>query len=373
MENHTYFTKSYENARKAFLDKANQIILNNLEARLASHQVPSKTDSELYIDTLFIPANTNPEKLIVISSAVHGIEGYVGSAIQQMFLKEILPVLKIKNTSFLIIHSINPFGFKYHRRVTENNVDLNRGLEQDRKLFKSINKGYSQLNDYLNPEKKYSKRDLFHSFFILKSLTLLIRKSISSLRQAALQGQYQFPKGLYFGGMEFEPQKKILEELLITNIQKDQKVLTIDLHTGYGKKGMLHILQNHADETVKSITEKICNDHPIHRGGKDKFYEIFGDFAEFVGQVAPLNTCIPLVFEYGTQNNLGLLGGFRAIHTMISENQGFHHGYSNPKVEKKVKDKFLKMFYPNDKILREGILEQTRKILPEIIENFDKI
>jgi hypothetical protein len=47
-------------------------------------------DQELFIDFLCIPSLADTTMLLVLSSAVHGIEGYSGSAVQQMFLKEMV-------------------------------------------------------------------------------------------------------------------------------------------------------------------------------------------------------------------------------------------------------------------------------------------
>ncbi len=86
-------------------------------------------DDGLFIDILHLPPNQNTGKLLVISSGVHGVEGYPGSAVQQMFLNELLSSDVISEMGVLIIHGVNPYGFKFQRRVSENNVDLNRGSD----------------------------------------------------------------------------------------------------------------------------------------------------------------------------------------------------------------------------------------------------
>ena len=116
-------------------------------------------------------ANVN----IIHSSGTHGIEGYLGSAVQIRFLHELFmkneKQLNDSNNNqhststlstrrkILLIHSINPYGMRHHRRTNENNVDLNRNALTDT-MWKEIRKrdpnfvGYVDM-DYstLNPFK----------------------------------------------------------------------------------------------------------------------------------------------------------------------------------------------------------------------------
>ena len=88
--NLVYFQESYEECRQSFLQEAANVISKYEQAELSYIQVPSQIDQELFIDLLYIPPIQDSAKLLVISSGIHGVEGYVGSAIQQMFIKEML-------------------------------------------------------------------------------------------------------------------------------------------------------------------------------------------------------------------------------------------------------------------------------------------
>ncbi len=86
---------------------------------------------------------------VIHSSGTHGVEGYLGSAVQVRFLHELLlrdahddddddddnrppsssscpPPRNVRKV--LLIHSVNPHGMRHHRRANENNVDLNRNV-----------------------------------------------------------------------------------------------------------------------------------------------------------------------------------------------------------------------------------------------------
>jgi len=89
-KNLVYFQESYDECRQAFLSEAAKVVSINEKARIFAVRVPSEIDQDLYIDLLYLPPLKDTSKLLVISSAVHGVEGFTGSAVQQMFLNELV-------------------------------------------------------------------------------------------------------------------------------------------------------------------------------------------------------------------------------------------------------------------------------------------
>ena len=64
-----------------------------------------------------------------ISSGIHGVEGFFGSAVQLAFLDSLPPNWQPPpGTKFILLHALNPFGFAWRRRFNEENVDLNRNF-----------------------------------------------------------------------------------------------------------------------------------------------------------------------------------------------------------------------------------------------------
>lgn len=160
-----------------------------------------------------------PRKLLVLTSGLHGIEGFTGSAIQLMFIDKILSRLSLNELGVVFIHGLNPYGFKYFRKVTENNIDLNRNCVISPMLYQSINSGYSKMSNLLIPKGKLSIDKLQYRFFHLNAIYKIIKESLPILRQAALQGQYEYEVGIYYGGKRLEPQFAALEPLLKTIIE----------------------------------------------------------------------------------------------------------------------------------------------------------
>ena len=234
-DNLQYFQESYDDCRKSFLAEAYKTKGIYKNVSISNLKIESKVDSDLTIDYCYIPAQKTFKRLFILTSAVHGVEGYVGSAVQQMFLNELLKEISLDNMGLLLIHGINSYGFKYKRRVTENNVDLNRNCSTDKMLFESVNSGYSDLNGMLNPTNKANTKSVGNIFFQLNAIQKIIQYSMGTLRQAVLQGQYQYEKGVYFGGKELEPSIKTVTPLIQDIAKNYDMVFNIDLHTGYGK------------------------------------------------------------------------------------------------------------------------------------------
>ena len=71
-----------------------------------------------------------PERAVVVTSGIHGVEGFAGSAVQTEWLRRLgqgkaaVP----DRVRLVFAHALNPYGFAWIRRANECNVDLNRNF-----------------------------------------------------------------------------------------------------------------------------------------------------------------------------------------------------------------------------------------------------
>jgi hypothetical protein len=343
-------------------------------ARRFALTIPSKTDTDLTVDVLYIPQSQGAKRLLVLSSGVHGVEGFVGSAVQRMFMEEFITPDLLKSMGVLILHGMNPYGFKKHQRVTENNVDLNRNCDTDENLYRTKNEGYPAVNSLINPEGPVSTSSLGNTFFHLKAVVNIITASMKTLRQAILQGQYEYPTGVYFGGKATEPQVKLVAKEIAPILRKYPLVLNIDLHTGYGARGVLHLFPNPIeDKNIKAKVETVFRGFSIDWGDTGSFYTVTGDFSTFLGKLMPNGTYLPMTIEYGTMNSQTTLGAIKSLHITILENQGRHFGYASKSDEVRIKSNFLEMYYPTSPSWRMKVMEDTRKVLKSSLGNFTSL
>ena len=371
-----YFHETYEENRKQFRRLAASLKNRFDDVEIARYFVKSKVDTDLSIDTVYIPAQNGARKLLIMSSGVHGMEGFTGSAVQRFFMNKVLDGDVLQNMGVLLIHAINPYGFKYERRVSENNVDMNRNFDTNKDLLARKNDGYRGLYLFLNPEKKCHAGYFGNALFFMKTVYYIFRHGMPTLRQSMLQGQYEFRRGIFYGGNDFEPQKEWLEQLILEKTRGYESIFVIDIHTGLGERGKLHFLPGHVpDEKRITLLKEMFRDFQIDwQDPKKDFYPYSGGFRDYIGKLISTDKrFIKMGFEFGTLDSQKSTGSVRSLHNMILENQGFHHGYKNEKVKKSVKKRFREMFFPSSKIWRSHVIAQTSEVFPVLIKRYAEL
>lgn len=365
-----FFSNGYTESRTNFRKRAEVLQIKQPSAIYNQFFVPSEIDNDLSVDYIFIPATQDSSNLIILSSGVHGVEAYAGSAIQQMFMEEFINEKLLKNTGVLLIHSINPFGFKYSRRVSENNVDLNRNSYVKDDLYHTKNDGYPNVSELINPSIPLKLSSFFHRFFYIIAVNEIRKKSMPVLRQAVLQGQYEFPKGMYYGGQKQEPQIDSLKPILKEVCQAYENILAFDLHTGYGERGKMHLFPNPVDEELKLEMEELFEGYQIDWGDTDDFYTVTGDFVNFIGQICRPNKLIPMTLEFGTMDSQTTLGSIKSLQIGVAENQGFHFGYESDFDKQEINKLYLEMYNPSSFIWKSQCIEQSRDIFKDVLPKF---
>src|SRR5262245_66428486 len=106
----SYFSPDYFTARDRFREYAARA-----GARLEALplKVKGSQGRDLTIDIAWLGSAT-PDRLIVHSSGLHGVEGFAGSAIQLQLLNN-SPALPA-NAAFIVVHILNPYGMAWLRR-----------------------------------------------------------------------------------------------------------------------------------------------------------------------------------------------------------------------------------------------------------------
>ena len=94
------------------------------------------------------------DQVLVLLSAVHGVEGFSGSAIQQDLVRRLASgqVMLPQGLAVVLVHAVNPWGFAWCRRVDEQGIDINRNFV-DFSQPPPDNPGYRQLARALVPEQ----------------------------------------------------------------------------------------------------------------------------------------------------------------------------------------------------------------------------
>lgn len=370
-----FFHKSYTECRAAFLNSIKKLRQNYNPVIHKALKVPSQTDDDLFIDTVHLKTGEN-NNLVILASGVHGVEGYTGSALQNIFIEQLINKKeKFDGLDFLIIHAVNPWGFKNRRRVNENNVDLNRNFHISEELFSTQNKPYARLNPLLNPIEKSSAGFIDSSSFILKMLFQSLQTSKRFITEAIGVGQYEFEKGVIFGGNQFQKEKEILHPIIEKTISGYETIVSIDLHTGLGKRGELYILNApDSDKETKELANYLFNGAVVD-DDDENFYQEHGAFLDFITSLCPRDkVSLPVMFEFGTINTNTFKGSVKLLINTKTENQGYHYGYKREKDEHRIKSAYQGMFYPTSMEWKAKVVSQFLEFLfliPEKVETLE--
>jgi len=229
------FSADYETARTRFLEAAAQV-----GARLAAFPVavPSTGGQPLTIDVAVVPGN-NCGHVVVVTSGLHGVEGFFGSAVQLAWLRAMAARRATPPPGDLVlVHALNPYGFQRLRRADADNIDLNRNFLSSNDAYAGVPAGYEALAPLLNPPGPPTGYEAFW----LRALVAVCRHGLRQLKAVTAVGQYEYPQGLFFGGRQAAETTNIVRKHFRDWIGESENIVHVDLHTGLGPSGHAKLL-----------------------------------------------------------------------------------------------------------------------------------
>jgi hypothetical protein len=343
----TLFPETYEASRERFRKNLVDIQKQWPQANLFHHRLPS--DEDLTIDWLRSDALEKNDKVLIFTMAEHGIEGYVGSAMLQLFIEKYLPRLDPRTTGLLLVHSINPWGMKHHRRVNADNIDLNRTFLWNQAIDPTFNPEYDFLNDYIQPEKPVKNLALGNLDFYINLIWKSLLKGFLALKYTLLIGQYRYPRSLYYGGADVPEETRTLMDLYRQAFQSFDQILHLDMHTGYGPRYQMSLVNSVLETSTSQELEKKFNYPLVVAMNPQEFYAVRGDMIDFVYALRkndfPQKELYATSFEFGTLGDTlpGQIGSPRA---MVFENRLYWQGTTSEKIATRVKHDFEELFNP---------------------------
>ncbi|MBI2314152.1 MAG: DUF2817 domain-containing protein [Betaproteobacteria bacterium] len=333
-----YFSPDYATARERFLAAA-----QSAGARLHTLALDARgpDGSPLSIDIAWLGAPA-PSRVFLHSSGMHGVEGFAGSAIQLALLERGLPVPA--ECAVLLVHVLNPYGMAWLRRVNENNVDLNRNFPEAEGDPPAASARYRRLDAFLNPPTPPGA-----DLFFLRAVWLALRFGFRPLQQAIVEGQYEFPRGLFFGGRELQPGPSQYLAFLGTHLRSVKRGFAIDVHTGLGKWGqeLLFLRAGARDATAlgAKLGKTLTPDPEADVG-----YNIRGGYANALRAIGGNPALNLITQEFGTYSAI------RVLHALREENRWHHWGAGG--IAHSSKARLKEMFCPESREWRESVVER---------------
>ncbi|MDH3454177.1 MAG: M14 family metallopeptidase, partial [Desulfuromonadales bacterium] len=266
------------------------------------------------------------------------------------------------NVRLVMVHAINPYGFANLRRCNEDNVDLNRNFVDHCEPYPE-NQEYDQLADAIAP-RTFSPAAEFAAS--LRILWYRLRQGPARLQHAVTHGQHAHPQGLFYGGRFAVWSNRVLHEIAERHLARAARVVVIDLHTGLGPYGYGEVIMSESEdvaayrravawwgkERVKSTLE-----------GESVSAHLSGTVKLAFSRILPGAEVTAVGLEFGTLPPMQVFKALRA------ENWLYHHGGAGHADAAKIKQQFLRAFYPDDDLWKCKVWEQGRLVVEQALAN----
>ncbi|HYN26690.1 MAG TPA: DUF2817 domain-containing protein [Burkholderiales bacterium] len=381
-----FFSADYRSARARFV-----LAADRLGWRREVHDigVSGPARESLSIDTALL-GNPFPENVVIVSSGLHGVEGFFGSAVQLAFLEQHAAQLAIlPNAAIILIHALNPFGFAWRRRWNENNVDLNRNfltdfsfLERDAD-YQESRKAYARLYRLLSPARPPSRIEPY----ALKALAAIFSQGwaerarlprdqrpspvsigailglgLAQLRKTIPVGQYEYADGLFFGGRQMESTTQYLRTTLPGWVGHAGRIIHVDFHTGLGQRGSYKLFvgdEENSDPARQAA--RWFGAENVEPWGRGTAYRARGLMAmHFASVFGDRYLC--LTAEFGTYSATPVLRALRAEHQAHRFSQPGSGGYEWAKRQ------LMEAFCPRSRSWRKTTVEQGLAIVKRAVD-----
>ena len=239
------FSQSYAEARGKFLAAVEAA---GLDAETHAHPMRGR-DGELLAMDVVLDGERAARSLLIISSACHGVEGFCGSGIQVSLLHDATwrAALQASSVAVLYIHALNPYGFSWWRRVTQENVDLNRNFHDFSKPLPA-NPRYDELAHLLVPAVWPPTPQVNAAIG-----RFMAEHGERGFQEAVSGGQYDHPEGLFFGGRNPTWSHVTLRHVLQEHGTRCARLAWIDLHTGLGPSGVAELISACRDDDTAAL------------------------------------------------------------------------------------------------------------------------
>jgi hypothetical protein len=350
------FSADYFEARAKFLAAA-----KTRDLAVSSHLNPharGPKGEDLFVDVAtWGPADARAGLLVI--SGVHGVEGYAGSACQIGWLKSGGNANWPAGLKLVMIHALNPYGFAWNRRVTEDNADLNRNFVDHSAPYPE-NDGYDELKEAiaphdLGPEALKHGSEIFRAF---------IRKhGAFAMQEAVSKGQYKHPDGMYFGGAREQWSAGIFRHVVRRELAACSRVGVVDFHTGLGPYGYGELISEDAADTPAYGRARAWWGDTVRStsSGESVSAHVLGSIDSSVPDLLPHAEVTMAAVEYGTYSTLEVFEALRADNWL--------HTRADPlgPEARKIKADIRQAFYPDKDDWKEMVWQRGECVLSQAV------
>ncbi|PZX33973.1 conserved hypothetical protein [Cupriavidus phytorum] len=299
------FSQTYAEARSKFLYAARDA---GLRVESTVHPLRGRHGEALAVDVAR-HGRGDASRLLIVSSGCHGVEGFAGSGVQAGLLLDgsFHRQASAADVAVLYVHALNPWGFSWWRRWTEDNIDLNRNF-RDFDAPAPANPGYAQLAQALVPETWPSaEADQVLWDYVAAH-------GMRAIETAVAAGQYSHPDGLFFGGDAPTWSHRALLEILRQHATQCRELAWLDLHTATGAQAQATPVLMSPDEPDALARARAWWGSGVTQleDGNGPMVPRLGTLAVGVRPAFAQAAYTNLVLEFGTETGEEVLNALRA-------------------------------------------------------------
>ncbi len=354
------FSQTYSEARGKFLAAAKA---RHLSVRSYMNPAEGPSGEGLWADAIVLGSDA-ATKVLIANSATHGAEGFCGSAALVDWLQAEQPEPP-DGVRLVLIHAINPFGFAWLRRVTEDNIDLNRNFLAD---FDDppANADYGALHEHLlvgggaQPDWPAAKAALD---------AYAAEHGEFAMQGALSRGQYAHADGLFYGGAGPGWSNRTFRAILDEMVSGAEHVAFIDFHTGLGPFGHAELISkcDPDDPEFQRLLAWFGPSVKTSAAGESTSPMLSGLIAGAVRALAPPGTVSAITAEFGTYPLWDVL---RALQ---QDNWLHASGHVDTPEGERIKRNLKEIFYPDHDDWRELVLVRARQLIRNGLAGLDAL
>jgi Protein of unknown function (DUF2817) len=304
-----YFSPDYASARERFRSAAAHAAATTVSYELPDHRGPN--GESLSLDVARLGAAEAQSALLVIAGT-HGAEGLAGSGCLVGLLEDRLHDALATSGCLLLLHAINPYGFAWLRRVTEDGVDLNRNFVDFSKPLPPSG-AYEPLHDWLVPKAWEGEvRQAADAALAAHAQ----QHGMATLQAAVSGGQYTRAGGLFYGGVrETWSARMLLRTLREVLPPTVRRLAVLDLHTGLGLPAYGEPILDAADPKARErALHWYGSDVRDLSAGESVSARLTGTMARGIERARPELELTFIGLEFGTRPVMEVLTALRADH-----------------------------------------------------------
>ena len=298
------------------------------------------------------------EHLIILTSGVHGIEGFIGACIQIQALQRLAQGGIPDRTGVVMIHAVNPWGFAHLRRVDENNVDVNRNFLDSSPSKPASHPQYAALDPVINSRNAPDVSGEI-KYWLSAGKLIARHRGIEKLFKPIAEGQYDFPQGMFFGGFDVGESCGLLQELVLSYSADVDRVTLLDIHSGLGPSATATLIGNSNHMAVDKQLSWLRGHYRqpvLIDNASSNTYNAQGTFSQWCQKALRDKQFLYLCVEIGTVNPIKLFSALRR------ENQAHHWACSSATSYTQTKQALLDVFAPQSLRWRSKAVAQGLQV-----------